>query len=53
MAMRGRPPLQRDRILSRAREMRLRGQVVNKSRIADDLHIPLRTVFRVLQRNLA
>jgi hypothetical protein len=29
--------------------MRMSGQHVNKSRIARELHVPLRTVFRVLR----
>jgi hypothetical protein len=53
MMKRGRPALQRQRIRARADEMRSLGQRVNKSRIARELHVPLRTVFRVLQKNSA
>lgn len=47
---RGRPAKQRQRIQARAEEMRSHGQRVNKSRIARELHVPIRTVFRVLPR---
>jgi hypothetical protein len=47
---RGRPAKQRQRILDRAQDMRATDGRVNKSRIARELHIPLRTVFRVLPR---
>jgi len=47
---RGRPAKQRQRILQRAQDMRATEGRVNKSRIARELHIPLRTVFRVLPR---
>lgn len=47
--MRGRPRSVAPRIEARALAMRLSGQHVNKSRIARELHVPLRTVFRVLQ----
>lgn len=50
MTKRGRPAIQRARIQDRAAEMRRAGQRVNKSRIARELHIPLRTVFRALPR---
>lgn len=49
-ATRGRPAKQRQRVLDRANEMREQGLRVNKSRIARELHIPLRTVFRTLPR---
>lgn len=48
--MRGRPAIQRDRIKARALEMLDNGDRINKSRIARELHIPLRTVFRALPR---
>jgi len=48
--MRGRPAHQRARVILRACEMRSHGERVNKSRIARELHIPLRTVFRCLPR---
>jgi len=47
---RGRPAQQRQRILKRATEMREAGERVNKSRIARELRVPLRTVFRSLPR---
>jgi len=47
---RGRPDRQRQRILQRAQDMRASDGRVNKSRIARELQIPLRTVFRVLPR---
>ncbi len=47
---RGRPAYQRQRIVNYAAEMRAAGERVNKSRIARELHVPLRTVFRVLPR---
>jgi len=47
---RGRPAQQRQRILKRADEMREAGERINKSRIARELHVPLRTVFRSLPR---
>lgn len=47
---RGRPAYQRARIIAYADLMRAAGQRVNKSRIARELHVPLRTVFRVLPR---
>lgn len=50
MAIRGRPARQRQRIEARAMEMVMDGQRINKSRIARELHVPLRTVFRVLPR---
>ena len=46
---RGRPATQRVRIQARAVEMTGAGQRINKSRIARELHVPLRTVFRALQ----
>ena len=48
---RGRPATQRDRILARAVEMKAAGERVNKSRIARELHVPIRTVFRSLSRS--
>lgn len=48
--LRGRPATQSQRILLRAEQMEASGERVNKSRIARELHVPLRTVFRVLQR---
>jgi hypothetical protein len=48
--MRGRPAHQRNRIQQRADEMRSNGERVNKSRIARELCVPIRTVFRVLPR---
>lgn len=48
MAKRGRPATQRERIIARAVEMRAAGDRVNKSRIARELHVPIRTVFRSL-----
>lgn len=50
MARRGRPALQRIRIEQRADQMRQAGERINKSRIARELHVPLRTVFRTLPR---
>jgi hypothetical protein len=50
MTIRGRPARQRQRILDRADEMTAADGRVNKSRIARELHIPIRTVFRVLPR---
>lgn len=50
---RGRPPVQRIRIRARADEMLQLGLRVNKSRIARELRVPIRTVFRALQRNYA
>lgn len=47
---RGRPAQQRQRIIQRATEMREAGERVNKSRIARELHVPIRTVFRSLPR---
>jgi hypothetical protein len=47
---RGRPDRQRQRILARAAEMKTDDGRINKSRIARELHIPLRTVFRALPR---
>ena len=47
---RGRPAQQRQRVLERAMEMREAGERINKSRIARELHVPLRTVFRSLPR---
>lgn len=47
---RGRPAKQRQRIQERAMEMLMGGERINKSRIARELHVPLRTVFRVLPR---
>jgi len=47
---RGRPARQRQRIQERYDELVATGQHVNKSRIARELHIPLRTVFRTLPR---
>jgi len=47
---RGRPAIQRQRIVMRAAEMRANGERVNKSRIARELHVPIRTVFRALPR---
>lgn len=47
---RGRPARQRQRIQERYDELMATGQHVNKSRIARELHIPLRTVFRSLPR---
>ena len=46
--MRGRPAIQAKRIQQRAGEMRDLGERVNKSRIARELHVPIRTVFRVM-----
>jgi len=48
--MRGRPAIQARRIEQKASEMRASGERVNKSRIARELHVPIRTVFRVLPR---
>lgn len=48
--IRGRPATQRARIVALAAEMQEAGLLVNKSRIARELRIPLRTVFRALQR---
>ena len=48
--MRGRPATVAARIQARAHEYRVAGERVNKSRIARELHVPLRTVFRVLPR---
>lgn len=42
--------MQRQRICQRYDELMASGQRVNKSRIARELHIPLRTVFRALPR---
>lgn len=50
MLRRGPKPRQAERIEARAMEMRVMGLRINKSRIARELHIPLRTVFRVLPR---
>ena len=47
---RGRPAIQAQRIRSRAGEMHDAGERVNKSRIARELRVPLRTVFRVLPK---
>lgn len=47
---RGRPARQRLRIQERYAELLATGQHVNKSRIARELHVPLRTVFRCLPR---
>ena len=47
---RGRPALQRTRIQARAKEMVQAGERINKSRIARELRVPLRTVFRSLPR---
>lgn len=40
----------RERIQARAMEMVMDGERINKSRIARELHVPLRTVFRALPR---
>ena len=48
--MRGRPAVQAKRIQERAIEMSGAGERVNKSRIARELRVPLRTVFRVLPK---
>lgn len=48
MALRGRPASVRDEILRRANGMRANGEIVNKSRIARELHVSLRHVRRVL-----
>jgi hypothetical protein len=48
--MRGRPAIQANRIKTRAAEMTSAGDRVNKSRIARELRVPIRTVFRVLPR---
>ena len=45
---RGRPETVRASIVARAAEMRGNGEVVNKSRIARELHVSLRHVRRVL-----
>lgn len=45
---RGRPETVRASIVARASEMRESGEVVNKSRIARELHVSLRHVRRVL-----
>jgi len=50
---RGRPAQQRQRVIQRAMEMREAGERINKSRIARELHVPLRTVFRSLPRVIA
>lgn len=50
MGIRGRPAVQRIRITERADEMIALGLRINKSRIARELHVPLRTVFRALSR---
>lgn len=50
MARTGRPARQRMRILAYAEAMRAASGRVNKSRIARELHVPLRTVFRTLPR---
>jgi hypothetical protein len=50
MVRRGRPATQRDRIVARAAQMKAAGERVNKSRIARELHVPIRTVFRSLSR---
>lgn len=47
--MRGRPRSVAPKIEARAMQMRMAGEYVNKSRIARELHVPIRTVFRVLQ----
>jgi hypothetical protein len=49
--MRGRPAIQAQRIRSMAWDMHSAGERVNKSRIARELHAPIRTVFRVLKKN--
>lgn len=49
-AKRGPKYRHREPVVARANEMREAGERVNKSRIARELHIPLRTVFRVLSR---
>jgi len=46
--MMGRKPVLRDRILTRAAEMKMQGDMVNKSRIARELHCSIRQVMRVL-----
>ncbi len=48
--MRGRPARDRIRIQARAIEMVMEDGRVNKSRIARELHVNIRTVFRVLPR---
>jgi len=48
--LRGRPAQQRQRVIQRATEMREAGERINKSRIARELRVPLRTVFRSLPR---
>lgn len=48
--LRGRPARQRERIVAYANELKAGGQRVNKSRIARELHVPIRTVFRALPR---
>lgn len=50
MNNRGRPPIDRARILYAAEVMRASHGRVNKSRIARELHVNIRTVFRVLPR---
>ena len=47
---RGRPQRDAIRIQAYADAMRATGQRVNKSRIARELHVSLRHVFRVLPR---
>lgn len=48
MGIRGRKPRQTAAIIARAEQMRAAGQRINKSRIARELHVSLRHVFRVL-----
>jgi hypothetical protein len=48
MMARGRPPVERARILQRAEQMLMLDGRINKSRIARELHVNIRTVFRVL-----
>jgi hypothetical protein len=47
---RGRPAQARTRIIHAAEQMTLSQGWVNKSRIARELHVNIRTVFRVLPR---
>jgi hypothetical protein len=48
--MRGRPQSVAPRIRQRAAELEAAGQRANRSRIARELHVNIRTVFRVLPR---
>jgi hypothetical protein len=50
MAIRGRPARDRLRIEERAMSMIMEGERINKSRIARELRVNIRTVFRVLPR---